>query len=59
MNNILTVCVSNICRSPVAGMLKTACPAAKVLVNRPAQAVVGHGAEATASEIAMEHGWTQ
>jgi protein-tyrosine phosphatase len=56
MNNILTVCVGNICRSPVAeAMLKDRLPGRKVW-SAGLHAVVGHGAETTASEIAMEHG---
>jgi protein-tyrosine phosphatase len=56
MNNILTVCVGNICRSPVAeAMLKDRLPGRKVW-SAGLQAVVGHGAETTASEIASQHG---
>ncbi|MDH6186003.1 low molecular weight protein-tyrosine-phosphatase [Polaromonas sp. CG_23.6] len=56
MNNILTVCVGNICRSPVAeAMLKDRLPGRKIW-SAGLHAVVGHGAEATASEIARQHG---
>ena len=56
MNNILTVCVGNICRSPVAeALLKDRLPGRKVW-SAGLHAVVGHGAETTAREIAMEHG---
>ena len=55
MNNILTVCVGNICRSPVAeAMLKDRLPGRKVW-SAGLQAVVGHGAEPTANEIAGLH----
>ena len=56
MNNILTVCVGNICRSPVAeAMLKDRLPGRKVW-SAGLHAVVGHGAETTAREIAEQHG---
>ena len=56
MNNILTVCVGNICRSPVAeALLKDRLPGHKVW-SAGLQAVVGHPAEATAREIAAQHG---
>ncbi|MBG6073069.1 MULTISPECIES: low molecular weight protein-tyrosine-phosphatase [unclassified Polaromonas] len=56
MNNILTVCVGNICRSPVAeAMLKDRLPGRKVW-SAGLHAVIGHGAETTASEIASQHG---
>ena len=56
MNNILTVCVGNICRSPVAeALIKDRLPGRKVW-SAGLHAVVGHGAEATAREIAEQHG---
>lgn len=56
MNNILTVCVGNICRSPVAeAMLKDRLPGRKIW-SAGLHAVVGHGAEATARQIAEQHG---
>lgn len=56
MNNILTVCVGNICRSPMAeALLKDRLPGFKVW-SAGLQAMVGHGAEATASEVAAQHG---
>lgn len=56
MNNILTVCVGNICRSPVAeAMLKDRLPGRKVW-SAGLQALVGHPAEPTACEIAAQHG---
>ena len=56
MNNILTVCVGNICRSPVAeALLKDRLPGRQVW-SAGLQAVVGHGAEATARDIASQHG---
>ena len=56
MNSILTVCVGNICRSPVAeALLKTRLPNCKVW-SAGLHAVVGHGVEPTAREIAEQHG---
>ena len=56
MNNILTVCIGNICRSPVAeAMLKDRLPDRKVW-SAGLHAVVGHDAEITAREIARQHG---
>jgi len=56
MNNILTVCVGNICRSPVAeALLRSRLPGRKVW-SAGLHAVVGHGAEATARDIAALHG---
>ncbi|MEC5214293.1 protein-tyrosine phosphatase [Polaromonas sp. CG_9.5] len=54
MKNILTVCIGNICRSPVAeAMLKARLPDRKVW-SAGLHAVVGHGADATARQIAGE-----
>jgi protein-tyrosine phosphatase len=56
MNNILTLCVGNICRSPVAeAMLKTRLPGRKIW-SAGLHAVIGHGADSTASEIAAQYG---
>jgi protein-tyrosine phosphatase len=56
MNNIMIVCVGNICRSPVAeGLLKNRLPGRKVW-SAGLHAVVGHGAEPNAREIAKRHG---
>ena len=56
MNNIMTVCVGNICRSPVAeALLKDHLPDRKVW-SAGLHAVVGYGAEVTAREIATQHG---
>lgn len=56
MNNIMTVCIGNICRSPVAeALLKDRLPGRKVW-SAGLHAVVGHGAEATAREIAEQYG---
>lgn len=56
MNNILTVCVGNICRSPVAeALLKERLPGRNIW-SAGLQAVVGYPAEAMASEIAALHG---
>ena len=56
MNNILTVCVGNICRSPVAeALLKDRLPGRKIW-SAGLHALVGHGADATARDIATQHG---
>jgi protein-tyrosine phosphatase len=56
MKNILTVCVGNICRSPVAeAMLKNCLPGCNIW-SAGLNAVVGHGAETTTSEIAQNYG---
>ena len=56
MNTILTVCIGNICRSPVAeGLLKKALPGKNVF-SAGLGALVGHEAEPTAQEIARQHG---
>jgi len=55
-NNILVVCQGNICRSPVAeALLKRALPD-KQIQSAGLQAMVGHGVEATAAEIATAAG---
>lgn len=56
MNNILTVCLGNICRSPVAEALLKARLPGRNIWSAGIQAVVGHPAEATAREIAARHG---
>ena len=57
MNHILVVCVGNICRSPVAeAMLKKAFPE-KHICSAGLSALVGHPADKTAIEIALEHGF--
>lgn len=56
MNNILTVCVGNICRSPVAeALLKDRLPGRKVW-SAGLQAMAGQPAEASALEIAALQG---
>jgi len=56
MNSILTVCVGNICRSPVAeALLKSRLPGRKVW-SAGLHAVIGHGVEPTTREIAEQHG---
>lgn len=56
MNNILTVCIGNICRSPVAeALLKERLPGRNIW-SAGLQAVAGHPAEATASAIAAQYG---
>lgn len=56
IQHIMTVCVGNICRSPVAeGLLKQALPQAKVWSSGLA-AVVGSPPEPTAAALAAEAG---
>ena len=56
MQNILTVCIGNICRSPVAeAMLKAALPD-KNIWSAGIAALEGHAADKTAQDIAQEHG---
>lgn len=56
MNTILTVCIGNICRSPVAEeLLRQALPGKKVM-SAGLGALVGNEAEPTAQEIARTHG---
>ncbi len=56
MNNILTVCVGNICRSPVAeALLKDGLPGRKVW-SAGLHAMVGHPADPMSREIAAQHG---
>lgn len=52
----MTVCVGNICRSPVAeGILKQAFPE-KTIFSSGLGALVGHPADETAAEIALSDG---
>ena len=56
MNNILTVCTGNICRSPVAeALLKDRLPGRKVW-SAGLHALVGYPADASACEVAALHG---
>jgi len=56
MNSIMTVCVGNICRSPVAeALLKNRLPGRKVW-SAGLHAVIGYGVEPSAREIAERHG---
>lgn len=56
MDSILTVCIGNICRSPVAeALLKDRLPGRNIW-SAGLHAVVGSPAEATASVIAAQHG---
>lgn len=55
MNNILVVCVGNICRSPIGERLLTSkLPQTKV-TSAGIAALVGHGADSTASEVAASN----
>ena len=54
--NILVVCLGNICRSPVAAaLLKQSLPD-KNIRSAGLQAMVGHGADASAAELAAAAG---
>ena len=56
MNNILLVCVGNICRSPVAeGIFKAALPES-VVSSAGLGALIGSPADPMAVSIALEHG---
>ena len=56
MNNILLVCIGNICRSPVAeALLKREFPD-KDVRSAGMAAMIGRPADATAQEIALRHG---
>lgn len=56
MDNILVVCIGNICRSPVAeALIKRQLPD-KTVWSAGIAALVGQGAAAFAQEIAGEHG---
>ena len=56
MNSILVVCVGNICRSPVGErILASLLPKVKV-TSAGIGALVGHGADKTATEVAKSHG---
>lgn len=56
MNHIMTVCLGNICRSPVAeALLKARLPGCNIW-SAGLQAVVGHPADAVAREVAARHG---
>ncbi len=55
-SSVLVVCVGNICRSPVGERLLAArCPDLKV-ESAGIGALEGHGADATAAEVAAAHG---
>lgn len=54
--NILVVCIGNICRSPMAeAMLKQACPD-KTVFSAGLEALVGHSADSMAVECMQEIG---
>ena len=56
MNNILVVCIGNICRSPLAqAMLAREFPGKNVW-SAGLDALVGHAADATSAELADEQG---
>lgn len=58
--NVLFVCVGNICRSPSAEvMLRQALQGKDIQVSSAGLgALVGHGIDATAQELLIEHGLT-
>ncbi len=56
MDNILVLCIGNICRSPIAeGLLKQAFPE-KNITSAGLGALVGHPADPSAVKISEEHG---
>jgi protein-tyrosine phosphatase len=56
VNKVLVVCVGNICRSPVGErLLQAALPGATV-TSAGISALVGHGADETAAEVAGANG---
>lgn len=55
-DNILVVCVGNICRSPTGERLLRAALPDKSISSAGVGALVGHAADATASEVAQVHG---
>lgn len=55
-SSVLVVCVANICRSPVAErLLAEACPGLRV-ESAGINALVGHSADKTSTEVAAGHG---
>lgn len=56
INNILIVCIGNICRSPMAeGMFRQALPE-KQIFSAGLDALIGHGADPHACELMRERG---
>lgn len=56
MNRILVVCVGNICRSPVGERILAARLPQATVTSAGIGALVGHGADRTAAEVAASHG---
>ena len=56
INRILVVCIGNICRSPVGERVLQAALPNITVTSAGLGALVGHGADATASEVAAAHG---
>jgi protein-tyrosine phosphatase len=55
-DSILVVCVGNICRSPIGEQLFKKYFPEKKIASAGLGALKGHGPDATASEVALEHG---
>ena len=55
MQRILTVCVGNICRSPVASALLSQALPEHAVSSAGIAAVVGHDVDATARQVAEAH----
>ena len=55
-DSILIVCVGNICRSPTAERLLQQALLHKTISSAGIAALTGHAADATATEVALQHG---
>jgi protein-tyrosine phosphatase len=56
IKSILVVCIGNICRSPVAERVLQAALPGITVTSAGLGALVGHSADATATEVAAAHG---
>ena len=55
-DNIVVVCIGNICRSPTAEMMLAAQLPSKKISSAGLGALVGHDMDATAKQVAESHG---
>jgi protein-tyrosine phosphatase len=58
IKSILVVCIGNICRSPVAERVLQAALPGITVTSAGLGALVGHSADATATEVAAARGFT-